>query len=92
MQHCGTKPFETARLICRQFIPEDYEDMFNNWAANPNIQFEYGEPIYTTISSVKDLLTKYIESYQKSDFYRWAIVEKSSKRPRSQRNARRNGV
>ena len=58
MQHYGTKTFETARLICRKFIPEDYEDMFNNWAANPHIQFEYGEPIYTTISSVKDLLTK----------------------------------
>lgn len=78
MQHFGTKPFETARLVCRRFIPEDYEDMFKNWAANPNIQFEYGEPVYSTIPQVKSLLTEYICNYQNPDFYRWAIVEKSS--------------
>ena len=78
MQHIGTKTFETERLICRQFIPKDCEDMLKNWAANPNIQFEYGEPVYTTMSQVKDLLTEYIESYQNPDVYRWAIVEKSS--------------
>ena len=78
MQHFGTRTFETKRLICRQFISEDYEDMFKNWAANPNIQMEYGEPVYSTISQVKDLLAQYIDSYQKPDFYRWAIVEKLS--------------
>lgn len=78
MQHFGTKKFETARLICRRFIKEDYEDMFNNWASNPNIQFEYGEPVYSTISQVKDLLSQYVDSYQNLDFYRWAIVEKNS--------------
>ena len=79
MQHCGTKTIETARLICRQFVYEDYEDMFRNWAANPHIQSEYGEPVYTTVKQVKELLERYIKGYQNSDFYRWAIVEKSSK-------------
>lgn len=78
MKHCGTKTFETKRLICRQFMPEDYEDMFRNWAANPHIQFEYGEPVYDTVSKVKNLLAKYMEGYQEPDFYRWAIVEKKS--------------
>lgn len=80
MQHFGTKTFETSRLICRQFILEDCEDMFNNWASNPHIQFEYGESVYTNIVQVKDLLIKYIENYQQPDFYRWAIVEKLSKK------------
>lgn len=78
MQHFGTKTFETSRLICRRFMPEDYEDMYRHWASNPNIQYEYGEPVYADISQVKDLLAKIIDNYQKSDFYRWAIVEKSS--------------
>lgn len=78
MQHFGTKPFETERLICRRFIPEDCNDMFEFWASDPNIQCEYGEPVYTTIPQVKALLTNYIENYQKSNYYRWAIVEKSS--------------
>ncbi len=79
MKHCGTKTFETARLICRRFIPEDYKDMLKNWVANPHVQSEYGEPIFTTVSQVKDLLSKYIESYKEPHFYRWAIIEKSSK-------------
>lgn len=78
MQHIGTISFETSRLICRRFNSEDYEDMFRNWAANPNIQYEYGEPVYTDISQVKNLLAKYIEGYKNLDFYRWAIIEKMS--------------
>lgn len=78
MQHLGTKAFETNRLICRPFIAEDYEDMYRNWIANPNIQYEYGEPVYTDVPQVKGLLAKYISSYQKPNYYRWAIIEKSS--------------
>lgn len=78
MKHFGTQSFETERLICRRFIPEDYEDMFRNWAADPDIQNEYGEPVYSSIPEVKALLTQYINSYQKPEFYRWAIVERSS--------------
>lgn len=78
MVHLGTKAFETARLICRRFVSEDYDDMFKYWASNPNIQLEYGEPVYTTVSQVKELLAKYIDQYKTPDFYRWAIVEKSS--------------
>ena len=78
MKHIGTKSFETTQLICRPFIQEDCADMLENWIANPNVQFEYGEPIYTTEEQVKTLLTEYIRNYSKLDFYRWAIIEKAS--------------
>lgn len=78
MNHVGTQTFETARLICRPFILEDCEDMLENWIANPNVQAEYGEPVYTTVSQVKTLLTEYINKYNNPDFYRWAIIEKAS--------------
>ena len=78
MKHFGTVGFETDRLICRRFAPEDYEDMFNNWAADPDIQTEYGEPVYGTVSEVKMLLEKYIEVYNDPEFYRWAVTLKSS--------------
>jgi len=78
MQHSGTIEFETARLICRRFNAEDDKDMLNNWAADPDIQFEYGEPVYTDIYQVRGLLSKYIESYSAPDSYRWAIIEKTS--------------
>ena len=46
MKHIGTQQFETERLICRKFNSNDYKNMFENWAANPNIQLEYGKPVY----------------------------------------------
>lgn len=62
MHHTGTKPFETERLLCRPFIQEDGKDMLKNWIANPNVQSEYGEPVYTTIRQVETLLYEYIGS------------------------------
>lgn len=78
MRHFGTQAFETARLLCRRFCPDDLTDMYENWASDPNIQHEYGEPAYTDISQVEGLLAKYIESYRNPGFYRWAIIEKAS--------------
>ncbi len=78
MDHFGTVDFETQRLICRKFHKGDAEDMLKNWVADPDIQHEYGEPVYTDISQAEGLLSKYIEGYNDSAFYRWAIIEKKS--------------
>ncbi len=78
MTHIGTIKFETQNLICRRFMDSDCEDMFKNWAADPDIQFEYGEPVYPTIEETSELLERYIDGYNQSDFYRWAIIEKAS--------------
>ncbi len=78
MKHCGTQQIETPRLLLRAFSDEDYNDMIKNWIANPNVQFEYGEPIYTTPQEVKALLDEWKKGYLRADFYRWAIIEKAS--------------
>lgn len=78
MKHVGTQTFESLRLICRKFSIHDYKDMYANWASDPDIQYEYGEPVYSTIPEVKKLLNTYIENYSKPNYYRWAIIEKES--------------
>ena len=78
MQHAAASAFETQRLICRPFQQGDETDMFDYWAADPDIQIEYGEPVYKTLEQTKTLLGKYIKDYDRSGFYRWAIVEKQS--------------
>ncbi len=78
MIHIGTTEFETSRLICRRFTESDCEDMFRNWAADPDIQHEYGEPVYSDIEQTRSLLLQYINGYDCPDFYRWAITEKIS--------------
>lgn len=80
MEHTGTIPFETQRLIFRRFEAGDCEDMLATWAADPDIQLEYGEPVYSDMEQVRGLLDKYIAGYESPDFYRWAVIEKKSGR------------
>ena len=70
--------FKTERLICRPFRMEDAEDMLEYWASDPDIQLEYGEPVYTDIQQVRVLLNDYISGIKSK--YRWAVVEKTSGR------------
>ena len=78
LTHNGTQTIETERLILRRFAYSDNADMLKNWAADENVQFMYSEPIYTTKEEVKGLLDKYIGSYERDDYYRWAVIEKES--------------
>lgn len=70
--------FETERLLCRPFRYSDADDMLRNWAADPDIQTEYGEPVYTDIAQVNELLDQYISPAGEKSRYRWAIIEKAS--------------
>lgn len=76
LTHSGTQTIETKRLILRQFKYSDDEAMLKYWIADKKIQSLYSEPVYTTKSEVKQLLDRYISSYQNNDYYRWAIIDK----------------
>ena len=78
LTHIGTQTVETERLLLRPFAYTDGESMLKNWIADERVQFMYAEPVYTTEEAVKELLDKYIGSYEKDDYYRWAIIEKES--------------
>ena len=76
--HCGTQTIETDRLVLRKFEYNDAQNMLDYWVSDPNVQFLYSEPVYTTHNEVKKLLDEYISSYENIDYYRWAIIEKDS--------------
>jgi len=78
MRHTGTVPFETERLLCRPFRQEDLLEMHRNWASDPRVQPEYGEPVYAEIPQAEGLLERYLAAYRNPDCYRWAIIEKAS--------------
>lgn len=75
LNHIGTQLIETERLILRRFDYADNVSMFKNWIADEKIQSMYAEPAYTTIEAVNELLKKYLNSYDNSDYYRWAIID-----------------
>ena len=74
----GTKTIETEQLVLRRFEYNDSGTMMKNWVADEKIQSMYSEPVYNTLDEVNALLDKYISSYAKKDYYRWAIIEKTS--------------
>lgn len=78
LTHTGTNTIETDRLILRKFKYTDCDAVFRNWASDEKVQSLYSEPVYTTKEAVNGLLDKYIGSYEKSDYYRWAVTEKNS--------------
>jgi len=78
LTHVGTNSIECKRLILRRFEYGDNFSMRKNWISDEKIQSLYSEPTYNTEEEVKELLDKYIGSYDKEDYYRWAIIEKES--------------
>lgn len=78
LNHIGTQPIETERLILRRFEYSDNEAMRKNWISDRNVQSMYREPVYTTEEEVRGLLDKYISSYENNDYYRWAVIDKES--------------
>ncbi|MCR5081139.1 MAG: GNAT family N-acetyltransferase, partial [Treponema sp.] len=79
MRVLGTQTIETERLILRRFEYTDIDSMLKNWISDEKTQWDYGEPYYPTPEAVQNLFdTKYIVSYSKDDYYRWAVIEKES--------------
>ena len=79
LTHIGTQTIETERLILRRFEYSDIDSMLRNWIADEQTQWDYGEPYYPTSDDVQQLFdTKYIVSYSCKDYYRWAVIEKTS--------------
>lgn len=78
LTHVGTQTIETDRLILRRFMYEDNVAMLRYWVADEKIQSLYSEPVYTTKEAVKELLDQYVSSYERSDYYRWAIILKDN--------------
>ncbi len=73
-----TESINTERLLLRKFEMSDSASVFRNWASDPEIQHNYGEPVYSTLEEVNALLEKYIARYSEPNFYRWAVIEKVS--------------
>ena len=79
LTHTGTRSIETERLLLRRFEYSDIDSMLRNWIADEQTQWDYGEPSYTTPEAVRALFdTKYMASYPRADYYRWAVIEKAS--------------
>lgn len=81
MEHKGTKALETERLLLRQFNENDADAMFRNCESDDRVTEFLRWKTVTDISAVEQILCDWIQGYNNSDFYQWAIVLKEIEEP-----------
>ncbi len=73
MNHIGTIELATERLTLRRFELEDAENMFYNWAGDPEVTKYLTWKAHESVEQTKAVLQDWIADYEKKDFYLWAI-------------------
>lgn len=81
LTHKGTLTLETERLILRQFVPEDAEAMYRNWANSSQVTKFLTWPPHKDVSVSLAVINSWIPLYEKPDHYSWAIVPKDFGEP-----------
>ncbi len=81
MEHKGTIGIETSRLILRQFMPDDIEASYRNWAGDHRVTEFLRWPTHGDSSVTASVLGDWMDSYQDPSFYQWAIVPKELGEP-----------
>lgn len=73
MNHLGTREIATERLTLRRFEIEDAENMFYNWANDPEVTKYLTWPAHESVDTTETILKEWISKYDEKDFYQWAI-------------------
>ncbi len=76
----GTQTLETHRLILRRFRIEDAEDMFNNWASDPEVTKFLTWPTHQNMDTTSWVLNDWIPRYEDGGYFNWAIEWKETGR------------
>ena len=73
MENKGTRTLETDRLILRQFRIDDAENMFKNWASDPEVTRFLTWPPHVDVNLTRSLLDDWIGRYLDPAYYNWVI-------------------
>ena len=77
MNKTGTQPIETKRLLLRRFVAGDAEDMFRNWANDPEVTRYLTWAPHESPEATRALLTLWAkEAAEDPAAYQWAIEPK----------------
>ncbi len=80
MNKTRTLPLETHRLNLRRFRLEDAEDMFANWASDPEVTRFLTWPTHSSVEVSRDVLQRWLPCYEDPGYFHWAIEWKESGR------------
>ena len=80
MNKTGTQRIVTHRLILRRYRIEDAEDMFSNWASDPEVTKFLTWPTHSSVDVTRFVLNDWISRYGDGGFFNWAIEWKETGR------------
>lgn len=72
----GTQTILTDRLILRKYRLSDVQDIFDNWAANPNVCRYFTWSPHETTRETASLVQMWMEQYDEPLVFHWIIEEK----------------
>ena len=78
MNKAGTQRIETDRLILRRFRLEDAEDMYANWASDPEVTRFLTWPTHSSVDVTKAILSDWIPRYEDGGYFNWAMEYKNT--------------
>ena len=73
MRHIGTQTIATERLTLRRFTIEDAENMYYNWASDPEVTRYLTWQPHKSVEETAEILQQWEAGYSKNEFYQWAI-------------------
>ena len=78
LNHIGTQIIETERLMLRRFQIEDAEQMFNNWAADPDNVKYLSWSAHKNVSETIKIIESWVNNYNSANYYQWCITVKDT--------------
>ena len=81
MQHIGTQPIDTHRLMLRRFTVDDAPAMFRNWANDPEVTRYLTWPAHQSINATEAIIRSWLTEYEKPECYNWCMEWKETGEP-----------
>ena len=78
MNKAGTQRIETQRLILRRFKMEDADDMFHNWASDPEVTRYLTWPVHSSVDVTKTVLKEWVPMYEDGGYFNWGMEYKET--------------
>ena len=74
LNHKGTQILTTPRLALRPFTKDDAQDMYANWASDPEVTKYLTWPTHSSVEVSQWVCNDWSSHYAEPDYYSWAIV------------------
>ena len=73
LHHAGSPDLHTRRLRLRAYRLEDDQQMFDNWAGDPEVTRFLNWGPHADVGITRQLISMWVEGYQSPTVYRWGI-------------------